>query len=270
METNHIVDFSDRLYKVVIALIVVAGLVGAGWVFSQFSALPQNAPHEITMTGEGKAYIKPDIATVSFGVTTQELKSQDAVNKNNEKMNVVIGAIKSLGVADKDIQTTLYNLTPVYEYGYSSMMGASAPSSMMYPTPVRTDKVFKGYSLQQQVTVKIRNFDNISAILSAATGNGSTNVGDLQFTVDDPEMARAQARAKAIDQAKEKMEILARQSGLHVGKLVNVYEGYNSYPQPMYAAGSAMKDTAVSNVAPQIQTGQMEVSSSVTLTYQVK
>src|SRR5438477_12232277 len=105
LETTHTLDFSDRLYKVAIAFITVLGVVGAGWVFTQFGALPQNAPHEITVSGQGKAYAKPDVAMVTFGVTTEAPKSQDAVNQNNAKMNAVIDAIKSLGVQDKDIQT---------------------------------------------------------------------------------------------------------------------------------------------------------------------
>ena len=251
LETSHTLDFSDRLYKVAIALIAVLGVVGAGWVFSQFGALPQNAPHEITVSGEGKAYVKPDIALVSFGVTSQALKSQDAVNQNNTKMNAVIKAVKDLGVTDEDIQTTLYNLQPVYDYLVSG------------------GRVFSGYSLEQQVSVKIRNFDVINSVLDKATAAGATNVGQLQFTVDNPEMAQAQARDMAIAKAKEKIKSIAKQSGLNIGKLVNISEGYNNYPQPMYASAMA-KDSAGGSVAPQIQTGQQEVSSTVTLTYQIK
>jgi len=277
LETTHTIDLSDRLYKLPVAMIAVVGLVGAGWVFSQFGALPQNQPHEIQVSGEGKAYLKPDVAMISFGVTSEATKSQDAVNKNNEKMNAVIAAIKSLGVEGKDIQTTLYNLTPLYDYPVYPVKGSAgsmAPArdsvgvSSASPIYVQGGRVLSGYSLEQQVSVKIRNFDNINAILDKATFAGATNVGQLSFTVDDPEMARSQAREEAIKNAKEKLAIIAKQSGLRVGKLVNVSEGYNNYPQPMYA--SMAKDAGVESTAPQIQTGQMEISSSITLTYQVK
>lgn len=272
LETEHTLDFSDRLYKVAMAFIVVLGVVGAGWVFSQFGALPQNQPHEIQVSGEGKAYLKPDIALVSFGVTAQAPKSQDAVNQGNVKMNAVITAIKSLGVEDKDIQTTGYNLSPVYSYNRGGVIpmeskGTGASTPMYYPVP--SNPVITGYSLEQHISVKIRNFDNVNAILDKATVAGATNVGQLSFTVDSPEMARAEARKKAIEAAKEKIKNIAKESGLQVGKLVNVYEGYNNYPQPMYAEAMA-KDSGGGSVPPQIQTGQMEISSTVTLTYQVK
>ena len=270
LETNHTLDLSDKLYKVLIGIIAVAILFLAGELMYQFKSLPQNLPHEIMVSGEGKVYIKPDIAKVSFGVTSQALKSQDAVNQNNLKMNAVIKAVKELGVADQDIQTTLYNLTPVYSYvkGGNVAVGRAgevAPSPMYYPYP--GTQVISGYSLEQQILVKIRNFDNINAILDKATVAGATNVGQLQFTVDNPEKAQSQARALAIVKAKEKLQSIIGQSGLRISKLINISEGYSNYPMPMYA-GSMAKDSASS--APEIQTGQQEVNSSVTLTYQVK
>ena len=283
LETNHTLDVSDRLYRIAIAFIAVLGVVGAGWVFSQFGALPQNAPHEISVSGEGKVYIKPDVALISFGVSSQAAKSQDAVNQNNTKMNAVIAAIKAQGVKDEDIQTTLYNLSPLYDYPVipypamgrggsaerdSMMIAPSAPVASS-PVYIQGQRVLSGYSLEQQVSVKIRNFDNINAILDGATVAGANTAGQLYFTVDKPEMARAEARQKAIVAAKEKARSLAKQSGLRVGKLVNVQEGYNNYPQPMYAEAMA-KDSGGGSVAPQIQTGQQEIAITVTLTYQVR
>jgi len=250
LETTHTVDFSDRLYKVVLSVIALVGVAVIAWMVYQFNALPANIPHEISVSGEGRAFGKPDIAAVSFGMTSEAVKSQDAVNKNNEVMNEVIDAVKALGVKDEDIQTTAYNLSPLYDY-------------------TRGGTVFRGYQLSQQVSVKIRDFDRISDILDAATSHGANNVGGLDFRIDDPEKVQAEARAMAIEKAKEKLQNIMRESGLKVGKLVNISEGYNNYSQPMYGVGSAELKNSDS-IAPQIQTGQQEVSSTVTLTYQVK
>lgn len=272
LETEHTLDFSDRLYKVALAFIAVCGVVGAGWVFSQFGALPQNQPHEIQISGEGKAYAKPDIAMISFGVHSEASKSQDAVNANNTKMNAVVAAIKAQGVEDKDIQTTLYSLQPKYGYEVMPMGGGGAAmGAVIAPSyPVR-DSVVTGYSVDQQVQVKIRNFDNINAIIDKATVAGANTVGSLYFAVDDMEKVRSEARAQAILKAKEKANRMVDGTGLRLGKITNVSEGYGGgYPVPMYGMGGAeVKDSAVS-VAPSIQTGQQEVTITVTLTYQVK
>ena len=268
LETNHIIDFSDRLYKIAMVAVGAIVLASLAFMYYQFNNVPQNIPHEISVSGEGRAFGKPDIALVSFAVHTQELKSQDAVNKNNEIMNRVIKAVKDLGVDDKDIQTTSYYLTPIYDYPKVLLPARDIGSGAIYPSYIDQGRVFSGYSLDQQIAVKIRNFDNINAILDKVTSSGATNVSDLQFSIDNPEKINSEARAQAIAKAKEKLNNIVRESGLNVGKLVNVSEGYN-YPQPMYGLGGAVaKDSA--SVAPQIQTGQLEVHSTVTLTYMVK
>lgn len=261
MEPNYVVDFSDRVYKVTRAFLIILGIAVLACAFYQFKALPQNSvPNYVSVSSEGKVYIKSDIAIVSLGVHSDAPKSQDAVLQNNEKMNAVIKAIKDAGVLEKDIKTTLYNLSPTY---------GSQPQPMMYPYYPTDSKVI-GYSLDQQVEVKIRNFDNINNILDKVTSAGATNVGNLQFSVDDPEKVRAEARDMAIKKAKEKIKDIAKSSGIRLGKLVNVSEGYNNYPTPMYAQGMGGGEMMKDSVAPQIQVGQQEVNVTITLTYQVR
>lgn len=250
LETTHTIDLSNRFLAVIGVLILGLVVSYVGSLMYDFYNLPQNYPQQIDVSGEGKAYVKPDIALASFGMQTNGLKSQDVVDRNNTVINQVIASVKTLGILDKDIQTTSYNLSPVYDY-------------------TEKGRVFKGYELNQQISVKIRDFDKISDILDVAVSKGANTVGDLQFTVDDPVKSQAEARTKAIAQAKEKAVSLARESGLKIDKLINISEGYSSNPEPMYARNNSLTDKAVS-VAPQIQAGQMEVDSTVTLTYLLK
>ena len=254
-ETKKTIDLSNRFFKLLGIFLAIVAVFMASQMLYQFKSLPQNYPQQITVTGEGKAYAKPDIAMVSLGVHSESSKSQDAVDKNNKIVNDIITSAKGLGVEEKDIRTTSYNLSPLYDYTQSG-------------------RVFKGYSLDQQVQIKIRDFEKISNVLDKATSLGANTVGDLQFTVDNPETARAQARAKAIEQAKEKAISIFAQSGLRMGKLINIYEGgiggcgLGGCVQPPYGVMGAAEKSA--SVAPQIEPGQTEINSSVTLTYQVE
>lgn len=250
MEEIKTIELSNRFFKLVTILIVGIVVSYLGTLLYEFKSLPQNYPQEISVSGEGKAYAKPDIATVNLGMNTQGLKSQDAVDKNNIVINAVVKSIKDLGVDDKDIQTILYNLAPVYDY-------------------TKKGRVFKGYSLDQRIQVKIRNFDKISDILDKATSSGANTVGDLQFTIDNPETVKAEARAKAIAKAKQKALTLVSQAGLKIEKLVNISEEGAPGPMPLYGLGGEIMKESVS-VAPQIETGQLEVNSTVTLTYRVR
>ena len=271
LSTEHVLDISDRLYKIAIGLVAVVAVAVIGWGVYAFNSLPQNEPHEIQVSGEGKAYVKPDIAMISFGAHTEAPKSVDAVSQNNTIMDAVNKAVKSLGVEDKDIQTTLYNLQPVYDYNVQPMMGAPAGAGgevMSYPYPGGGTTVLRGYTLDQQVQVKIRNFNNINAIVDATTKNAANTVGSLYFTVDDMEKIRSEARENAIKQAKEKAGSMFAAAGLSA-KIVNISEGY-AY-QPVYGMGRAIMEKAVDAApAPNIQIGEQEISTTVTLTYKVR
>lgn len=235
-----------------VAVLVVAIFLAGILVYS-FQSLPQNTPQDFTVSGTGKTYVKPDIALINFGVTAEAQKSQDAVDQGNTKMNAVVKAVKNLGIADNDIQTTNYNLSPIYDWTQNG------------------GRKFKGYSLSQQITVKIRNFDKINSILDAVTVAGANDVGQLQFTVDDMEKVKTEAREKAIAEAKAKAQNMAKEAGLQLGKLTNISESYGGgYPVPMYADNALGAKAAISSIAPDIQAGQQEINVTVNLTYKIK
>lgn len=275
VDTTHTLDLSDKLYKVLMIALAGGAVFLAGQWFVNLQGLPQNAPHDINVSGEGRAYAKPDVAVVSFGAHTEAPKSQDAVAQNNKIMNAVIAAVKKLGVADKDIQTTSYNLQPLYDYGYpepvpmnSARDSLSASAGVAYPAPAK-GRVFRGYALDQQVQVKIRNFDNINAIMDAATSNGANMVGQLYFTVDDMEKVKSEAREKAIAQAKEKAKSIFSAGGLRGAKLVNISEGHGYIPYGMGGA-VALEKAPDAAPAPRIEPGQQEINITVTLTYRAR
>jgi len=123
--------------------------------------------------------------------------------------------------------------------------------------------------LEQDVQVKIRNFTKIGDILSQATSKGANLAGDLQFTIDNPEQFKEEARAKAIAQAKANARNLAKESGINLGKIINVYENYYpiAYNTSIKAMGGGIPDSAP---VPTIQPGQQEIDVTINLTYQVK
>jgi len=247
-------DLSDRIYFLLLAVAIgVVGYLALDIGIYTFVTVPNSNTKQIVVSGEGKSYVKPDVAIITLGVKTEAKKSNDAVSQNNDKMNVIIKAVKDLGIDAKDIQTTSYNLYPVYNY------------------TEREGSILTGYSLDQQITVKVRNFDKISSVLDAATVNGANNVGNLQITVDDPEVAKAEARKNAIEQAKQKAIEMAKNSGLNLGKIIDVQESNYYYPTPMSydSAVGATKQASGLGGGADIQTGQEEVKITISLTYKV-
>lgn len=236
------------------AILVVGVLVFfVGQMVYQSKALDQQNSNQITVSGEGKVYAKPDVAIVNLGTKTTGLTVAAVTKSNTDTMNAVIDAIKALKIDEKDIQTTNYSLLP--NYNYTEYAG----------------RIFEGYVLTQNVQVKIRDFTIIGDVLSQATAKGANLVGDLQFTIDDQEQVKEQARAKAIVQAKAKAENLAKESGITLGKLINVFETSSPYPIMYSSMAKGMGGATPDAIAiPTVQPGQQEINVTINLTYRVK
>jgi len=260
----------------ILAQILIVGVLVffVGQILLQNKSIDQQNNYQVTVSGTGKVYAKPDVALVSLGVTSQATTVAEVTKANTDKMNAVIEAVKAQGIDEKDIQTTNYSLTPVYDNNYyvmptavpTSGAGVSSSGSSM----VRNGTTLKGYKLQQDVQVKIRDFTKVGDVLSQTTAKGANTVGDLQFTIDNPEQFKEEARAKAIAQAKSNAKNLASESGINLGKLVNVYENY-SYPMAYSSKAIGMGGIAEDSVStPTIQPGQQEINITINLTYQVR
>jgi len=232
---------------------MIVNVVFVGMKPTRVTVNTQEPQNRFSVSGEGRVSAAPDIALMSFGVTTERSTVAQATKENTAKMNAVIAAVKSKGVADKDIRSTQYQLNPVYEY------------------PVGGRAYIRGYSISQMVEVKMRDFDTIGDVVAAATDVGANQAGSLQFTIDKPEDLQAVARKEAIEKAKAKAKEIADESGLRLGRLMNVSEGGNTpTPVPMYAKAYAMDAMSESAPTPDIQAGEQEIVVNVTLTYEVE
>ncbi len=260
----------DKTFMLAAILVVGVLVFFVGQIILQNKSISLQNQNQITVSGVGKIYAKPDVAITSLGVTTTAATVADVTKTNTDKMNAVISALKALKIDEKDIQTTNYNLTPVYE-NYSVPV---VPVPMMYPTAsgsmVRTGTTVTGYRLEQDVQVKIRDFTKVGDVISQATAKGANVVSDLQFTIDNPEQFKEQARTQAIAQAKSNAQKLSKDSGVNLGKIINVYENY-VYPMA-YSSNAKLSMSAAPEAAPvpTIQPGQQEIDVTINLTYQVR
>ncbi len=234
-------------------ILLVAVVIGGGfYVGGKKIESTDHTPTVISVTGEGKSAAAPDIAQLSFGVTVQrKVTAKEAMTELARTMTAVLEAVKEAGVPDKDITTEQLSLNPSYDW----TDGKQVP---------------RGYDATQSLRVKVRDMDNVSDVLGAATNAGANQAGGVQFTVDDPEQARAEARQKAIDQAQAKAEKLAGQLGMKLGKLKSFGEGGGATP-PMYYGRAAGMDMAVAeSAAPPLPVGEQDVNVTVTLTYELR
>ncbi len=219
-----------------------------------------SATNTITVTGSEDVFVVPDLATFSYSVTELAKTVAEAQKIATDKANKAIAFLKQNGLADKDIQTTSYSISPQYDYVSGVCTQYGCPSGK---------QVLKGYEVSQSVTVKTK-IDDAGKILAGIGQLGVTNLSGLQFTVDNEDMFIAKARKNAIDEAKTKAQVLAKDLGVSLVRVVNFSEG-GDYPRPMYAKAMTMDSSVgMGGGTPEIAKGENKITSSVSITYEIR
>ena len=238
--------FLATLVTLAVAAIVIVALVMAN---------KTNEQDRFSVVGSGTVYAKADIANLEVGLKTGAQKTAaEATASSTNKMNDIVTALKTLGIEDKDMQTSDYSLNPVYNYTNDK------------------GQVLVGYEVTQNLTLKIRDLTKIGDVIAKTTEKGANQIGNISFTIDDEFALKNQARELAIQKAKEKAVLIAAQSGMKLGEVKSVVE--SSDPTPIMYNYTNVKLDASSAAAPvaspSIQTGQNEIKVDVTLVYEVK
>src|SRR3989344_925984 len=130
-------------------------------------------------------------------------------------------------------------------------------------------QIFRGFEASQSFRVKVRDLAKVDDVLTVATDAGANQAGNVQFTIDDPEKQRADAREEAVAEAKRKAELLARNLGKRLGRLKGFSEGGGGWVQPMMMR---VEKVVMSGGAPDLPlpAGEQEINVQVTLTYELK
>lgn len=253
-------SFTHKLLTTLLAILMVYAIV---WVGSEirnnireFTRIGRaEAPiSAITVDGVGKVTAAPTTGTITVGLTTEGTDVAATQAKNTEKMNRIIAAVKELGIADADIQTTNYSINPSYDY-----RAGAAPR-------------ITGYSVDQTVSVKLHDLTKANAVLAKAGELGANRVSGPDFSIDDREAMKAQARAKAIAQAKEKMAVLARDLGVRPVRILSFNESEGGFPPPIYYGREASLSVGGPEPVPppKIETGTLDVSVGVSITFEIE
>lgn len=239
----------------VAAIVIVSKAMQPGW-YENIKAEVTSQPYArtITVSADGKVYSKPDIALISLSVVAKGKTVKAVTQDGNTKMTQVIDAVKKLGVEDKDITSTQYNLYPEYDY------------------IINQPQQLTGYQLDQEIQVKIRKLDMVEDVLDAGVAAGSNQIGQLSFDIDDPTLLQKEAREKAFTAAKEKAQEMADAAGVKLGRVVTFSED-NGYQPPVfanYALDSKMMAGSVAAAPATIQSGSKEVDLTISVTYEIE
>ncbi|MBP6884933.1 MAG: SIMPL domain-containing protein [Candidatus Pacebacteria bacterium] len=228
--------------------------------FGTIAVTAQNL-NTIDVTGSGDAFAIPNVATIVFSVQQKDSTVHGAQEVINKKVNAVMAFFKSSGIEEKDIRTLNYSANPEYSY----------------PTPCYRDSCpengkpkFIGYDVTQTMHVKVRDTSKAGSIVDGIGSLGITSIAGPDFTVDDDTLVQAEARKIAIEDAKQKAEVLAKDLGVRLVRVIRFSDAGN-LPVPMYAKSEMAMDS-MGSPAPtaQLPGGESKYTSNVTITYEIR
>ncbi|HYU95813.1 MAG TPA: SIMPL domain-containing protein [Sphingomicrobium sp.] len=203
---------------------------------------------EISATGEATRV--PDVAIITAGVVTRAASARAALAQNAARMDRVRAALKSAGIADRDIQTSNISLNPEYRY-----VQDKAPQLI-------------GYSASNQLSVRFRDIAKSGDILDALVAEGANSINGPNLTIDKPEEALDEARTKAVGVGRARAELYARALGMRVVRLVSVSESGGGYPVP--PPMPVMMEARAQAASTKIDPGEQKLSVSLGMVFELR
>jgi len=241
--------FRIRNIKLVPFMILLAPL--PSW---SYDAQIRDLPPCISVSGEGKVFARPNMAEINVGVVAESKNAADALKSSNDSMSGLMKTLTDKGVAEKDVITVNFNVSPQYRYDNQTRTNR--------PTII-------GYSVNNQVHVRVRKLSELGDILDALVQSGANSVNGISFTIAEPEPILDQARQKAVADARRKAELYALASGSKLGRVLYITESGGFQPQPPRPMMAMTRAVADGGQVP-IAVGDQQSTVYVTVTYAIE
>lgn len=259
-------SYAGTLFLVVLCILA---FVIIGFINKQKN---RDTLNTITVSGNAEVFAHPDIARFSFTLQETAKTTAEAQEVISEKVDLILDELAEIGIYEKDIATQSYLMSPKYEWGtHLRVEQVGIDGTTFYPDTGRR-QVLVGYDVSQNISLKIRDFDTLPAVLTLLGGTGVHNLYGPNFEVEDTDGLEQEARSMAIQNAQAEARQLAKDLGVRLGDLVSFNEG-GYYPYAVRSQaydGMALAGGATEKAAPSLPTGEQTISSQVSLTYQLK
>jgi uncharacterized protein YggE len=222
---------------IVIGILLISCIAAAGEIPS------------ITVVGEGTVTVPADVVYIAVGVANTNDNATLAEQVNAAQLNATLEALIAAGIDREDILP-----------GYAR----STQSTQIY-TRVgnNTTCEVESYNVANlsttQVTIQLDSTDEdfVDKILETAESSGAS-AGVSGYGLSDTSSAMAEARKKAVEDARENAEELAYLYGATLGGVLSIYE--LSYPQ----ISSSLE---IANLDPETMWDMFEESESQILSF---
>lgn len=213
--------------------------------------LAMQAQGTITVAGEARVAVVPDMATVSLGAVGRGKTAIEAMNATSAAVDAVLDRLAALDVEARDIQTTQLRLNEETRWDNN-----------------RNQDVFLGFIARNTVTVRVRDMDQLSSLLAAVLDEGANDLQNLDFGLQNPRLAEDEARRRAVADARAKAALYAEAAGVDLGKVMSLRDTAEPIVRSIARAAPMLLEEAVVLDVP-VAAGELEVSAGVTMVFAI-
>jgi len=220
--------------------------------YQSVSYAQDNNARTLNVNGRGEVKARPDVAYINISVISKAKTAQAALQDNANKTTNVLNKIKSLIGKEDTVKTSGFNLAPVYDYNQATKKSE-----------------LTGYSVSNHLIVKTVDLDNLGNLIDATTGVGANRINGPRFDILDKDKYRKDALRLAVKDAKDTATVTAEAAGVSIVRIMQLNPNYNN-PQPIYARSYERMNVASDQSSTPIESGDITVSASVNITYQIQ
>ena len=210
------------------------------------------AKRTISLSATGTVKASPDMASISTGVTSEGQTAQAALSKNTEAMTKVADTLKGARVEAKDIQTTDFSVSPIYERKKDEQAA-----------------FITGYRVSNNVNIAVRDIEKLGDVLDKAVRAGANQIGSISFGIAEPEKMKDEARKLAMQNAIDNAKLYAEAAGVELGPVIKITETGDFVPRPYRTMAAAAPMMAEAKEVP-VEGGTMSVESKVQVTWELR
>jgi uncharacterized protein len=200
------------------------------------------------MNIEGKGVVRavPNIVIATIGVLEEDVNLEAALSASAQKTSAVISAIKNLGVDERDIQTSAFNVEPRYDY-------------------MNGQRIFRGFAVSNILKITVREVNNLGEIIDTSVRSGANIVRDINFAVENVSDYYNEALRLAIADSRRKAQAVATEVNVALNEIPIFIQEERDLPVSI----RSVQLQALDSVTP-ILPGELEITSNIKVTYSYK
>ncbi|MTI29445.1 SIMPL domain-containing protein, partial [Xanthovirga aplysinae] len=208
----------------------------------------------LSVTGTSELSEKPDLATISIRASAKDMNYNTAIDELNEKVESLRNAIKKAGFKKEDLKTSNFNVQKSYSY-------------------VGRERKFEGYEASHDLKLRLApEKEELNKALSAMTSSLSEADFNISFSLEKPENLKEKLIKMAVDNAKERAQLLAQAAGVSLGKITDIqYSIQSTRPVPIqYRVTSDLRQEGMmAKTFNEVEPDEIKVRDQVTIIWEI-